>query len=100
MLEGSLDGRVLAFTLLMAVFSAVLFGLIPAWQSARVDLIPALKDAELGAGARERRNKIMFFLNARNALVVAQVALALVMLIGAGLLVRSLQRLLTIDPGF
>jgi len=91
-LQSSLDGRVLAFTALTALVSGVLFGLFPAWQSARTDLIPALKDAQ--AEQRERH------WNARGALVVAQVALALVMLIGAGLLVRSVQRLFAIDPGF
>ncbi|MCI0390039.1 MAG: ABC transporter permease [Acidobacteria bacterium] len=93
-LQGSLDARVLGFTALTAVLSGVLFGLVPAWQSARADLIPALKDAEPSAAQGERR------WNVRSALVVAQVALALVMLIGAGLLVRSLQRLFAIDPGF
>jgi putative ABC transport system permease protein len=93
-LQGSLDARVLGFTALTAVLSGVLFGLVPAWQSARADLIPALKDAQSSAAQGARR------WNVRSALVVAQVALALVMLIGAGLLVRSLQRLFAIDPGF
>jgi predicted permease len=91
-LQTSLDGRVLGFTALTAFVSGILFGLVPAWQSARADLIPALKD--VNADPRERR------LNLRSTLVVAQVALALVMLIGAGLLVKSLQRLFAIDPGF
>ena len=94
MLQSSLDARVLGFTALVAMLSGALFGLAPAWQSARADLIPALKDGEASAAQGERR------WNARNALVVAQVALALVMLVGAGLLVRSLQRLFAIDPGF
>jgi predicted permease len=93
-LQGSLDARVFGFTALTAVLSGLLFGLVPAWQSGRANLIPALKDAEAGSDRRERR------WNARSALVVAQVALALVMLAGAGLLVRSLQRLFAIDPGF
>ena len=91
-LHGALDARVLGFTALTAVVSGVLFGLVPAWQSARADLIPALKDAD--SDQRERR------WNVRSALVVTQVALALVMLVGAGLLFRSLQRLFAIDPGF
>jgi predicted permease len=93
-LQNSLDARVLGFTALSAMLSGALFGLVPAWQSARADLIPALKDGEASATRGERR------WNTRNALVVAQVALALVMLAGAGLLVRSLQRLFAIDPGF
>jgi predicted permease len=93
-LQGSLDARVLGFTALIAVLSGLLFGLVPACQSARANLIPALKDAEPGSERRERR------WNARGALIVAQVALALVMLAGAGLLVRSLRHLFAIDPGF
>jgi predicted permease len=93
-LQGSLDARVLGFTALTAVLSGLLFGLAPAWQSARADLIPALKDAGGGSEGRERR------WNVRGALVVAQVALALVMLAGAGLLVRSLKHLFAIDLGF
>jgi len=93
-LQGSLDARVLGFTTLTTVLSGLLFGLVPAWQSARTNLIPRLKDAEAGSERRSRR------WNARSALVVTQVALALVMLAGAGLLVRSLQHLFAIDPGF
>jgi predicted permease len=91
-LRDSLDGRVLAFTALAAIISGVLFGLAPAWQSARADVIPALKG--VGDDRRARRWSVP------GALVVAQVALALVLLVGAGLLVRSLQRLFAIDPGF
>jgi len=93
-LQGSLDARVLGFTALTAVLSGALSGLVPAWQSSRAGLIPALKDAEASAARGERA------WNARNTLVVAQVALALVMLVGAGLLVRSLQRLFAVDLGF
>jgi len=93
-LQDSLDARVLGFTALTAILSGALFGLVPAWQSARADLIPALKDADASAARGERR------WNVRNALVVAQVALALVMLVGAGLLVRSLRHLFAIDLGF
>jgi predicted permease len=93
-LNGSLDARVLGFTVLTAMVAGVLFGLVPAWQSTRANLIPALKDSNDSAAPHERR------WNMRNALVVTQVALALVLLIGAGLLVRSLQRRLAIEPGF
>jgi predicted permease len=93
-LQGSLDARALGFTAMATVLSGALFGLIPAWQGSRPDLIPALKDADAGPAQGERR------WNARDILVVTQVALALVMLAGAGLLVRSLQRLFAIDPGF
>ncbi|MGH9940721.1 MAG: ABC transporter permease, partial [Blastocatellia bacterium] len=93
-LQGSLDARVLGFTALTTILSGALFGVVPAWQSARADLIPALKDADASAARGERR------WNVRNALVVAQVALALVMLVGAGLLIRSLRHLFAIDLGF
>ncbi|HMZ17100.1 MAG TPA: ABC transporter permease, partial [Blastocatellia bacterium] len=93
-LNGSLDARVLGFTVLTAIVSGLLFGVVPAWQSARTDLTPALKDTSANQAARERR------WNLRGSLVVAQVALALVLLIGAGLLVRSLQRRFAIEPGF
>lgn len=93
-LNGSLDARVLGFTMLTAIVSGVLFGLVPALQSARTDLTPALKEADIGTASRERR------WNVRNSLVVAQVSLALVLLIGAGLLVRSLQHRFAIEPGF
>ena len=92
-LQSSLDARVLVFTAVTAILSGILFGLVPAWQGSRADLVPALKDGT-GTAQRERR------WNVRSLLVVAQVALALVMLIGAGLLVRSLQRLFAIDLGF
>ncbi len=93
-LSGSLDARVLGFTALVALVSGVLFGLVPALQSVRANLIPALKDADASAAPSERR------WNIRSGLVVTQVALALVLLIGAGLLVRSLQRRFAIEPGF
>lgn len=93
-LGGSLDLRVLGFTIAVALVSGVLFGLVPAWQSARADLTPALKDGDASQATRERRWSL------RNGLVVTQIALALVLLVGAGLLVRSLQRRLAIEPGF
>ncbi|HNG34425.1 MAG TPA: ABC transporter permease, partial [Blastocatellia bacterium] len=92
--ESSLDRRVLAFTLLLTALTGTISGLAPAWQSARFDLVPALKDADANLHSRERR------FNVRNLLVVGQIALSLVMVIGAGLLVRSLQRLLAVDTGF
>lgn len=93
-LQNSLDARVLSFTAIAAVLSGILFGIVPAWQSVGGNLVPALKDSEGNVGQRERR------WNVRSLLVIAQVALALVMLIGAGLLVRSLQQMFAIDPGF
>jgi predicted permease len=90
----SLDVRVLAFTLLLSILTGILFGLAPALNASRLDLVGALKDeiSAIGRGASR--------LPLRKILVVAQVALSLVLLIGAGLLVRSLQKLLAVDPGF
>src|SRR6201986_4348695 len=86
------DVRVMVFTLAASVLTALLFGLVPASQSARADLVPALKDA--GAVAGRTRTRL------RSALVVAQVMLSLVVLVAAGLVVRALGKLQTVSPGF
>ncbi|HEV7890010.1 MAG TPA: ABC transporter permease [Pyrinomonadaceae bacterium] len=91
-IDVNVDGRVMAFTLAASVLTALLFGLMPALQSARADLVPALKDA--GAVAGRTRTRL------RSALVVAQVMLSLVVLVAAGLVVRALGRLQTVSPGF
>ncbi|HLF82571.1 MAG TPA: ABC transporter permease [Blastocatellia bacterium] len=93
-LDYRLDGRVLAFTFALSLATGVIFGLAPALQSSRPDLVPALKDEASAAVQGHRR------FNLRNALVVAQVALSLVLLIGAGLFLRSLNNAQAIDPGF
>jgi putative ABC transport system permease protein len=93
-LDYHLDGRVLAFTFALSLATGVIFGLVPALQASRPDLVPALKD-EVSVIAQGRRR-----LSARNLLVVAQVALSLVLLIGAGLFLRSLKNAQEIDPGF
>ncbi|HEV2666265.1 MAG TPA: ABC transporter permease, partial [Blastocatellia bacterium] len=86
------DWRVMVFTMVVSFVTGAFFGLAPALQASRVDLIPALKD-EAGLGGY-RRSRF------RNGLVVAQVALSLMLLIAAGLIVRSLQRVQMIGPGF
>jgi putative ABC transport system permease protein len=88
------DWRVLIFTLLMSVLSGIVFGLIPAIQSSKQNLVPALKDhaGQLG----DHRG----FFSLRNALVIGQVSLSIVVLIGAGLFLRSLNHARAIDPGF
>ncbi len=93
--EVTVDVRVLAFTLGVSVLTGLLFGLIPAWKGTRTDLTVALKEG--GAhGATSGWSQQRW----RNALVVAEIALAVVLLAGAGLLVRSFNRLRVVDPGF
>ena len=86
-----MDYRVLVFTGLISLVTGVLFGLLPAWQATKVDLLPALKD-EASSGAHRSWWK--------GGLIVLQVALSLVLLVGGGLMVRALQRAQTIDLGF
>jgi len=87
------DARVLGFTLGISVLTALLFGLAPAWQSTRIDLMASLKDQ---SGASASRSRLAF----NKLLVVTQVALSLFLLIGAGLFVRSLRNLKSLDIGF
>jgi len=87
-----IDWRVLGFTCLLALVTGVLFGLVPALRSSKLDLVPALKDEASFAGLSWSR--------LRNALVIAQVSVCLVLLIDAGLCVRSLINARSIDPGF
>jgi len=88
------DWRVLLFTLLVSIFTGILFGLIPAFQSSRADLAATLKESSSRTGSGFRQNK------ARSILVVAEVALAVLLLIGAVLLIRTSVALAVINPGF
>ena len=90
----TLDLRVLVFTLGVSVFTGVLFGLIPAFNASRTDLNATLKESGLRAGSGLRQNK------ARSILVVTEMALALVLLVGAALLIRTFGALRSVDPGF
>jgi putative ABC transport system permease protein len=90
----TLDGTALAFTLLVAFATGLLFGIVPAWQMSGADVQEDLKDASRGSSEGKRRAWV------RQALVVSEVALACVLLVGAGLLMRSFQRLLEVDLGF
>jgi predicted permease len=94
-LDLSIDWRVLSFTLGLSILTGLVFGLAPALQASRQNLLAALKD---DTGAPEVRGFGRFGL--RNALVVLQVALSLVLLICAGLFMRSLRAASTSDPGF
>jgi putative ABC transport system permease protein len=88
------DATVLLFTLGLSVGTGVLFGLLPALGAARADVGEALKEGARGATGGPVRHRV------RSALVVSEVALALVLLVGAGLLVEAFWRLRTVDPGF
>lgn len=87
-----LDATVLLFTLGLSLLTGLLFGLFPALRLSRPDLNSTLKDGARTVGASGKR--------VRDVLVVAQLALALVLLIGAGLMIRSFMNLLSVDPGF
>lgn len=89
----ALDGRVLLFAFALAVVTGVAVGLFPALQAARPNLTHSLKQGG-GSGTGHGHSRV------RNALVVAEVALAFVLLTGAGLLLRSLNKLGEVDPGF
>ncbi|HSB27743.1 MAG TPA: ABC transporter permease [Pyrinomonadaceae bacterium] len=92
--EIALDYRVVIFTLGISLLTGILFGLFPALQASKTDLNEALKEAGRGGVDGPRRLRL------RNALVVSEFALALVLLIGAGLLMKSFQRLQVVNPGF
>ncbi|MEY2563625.1 MAG: putative transport system permease protein [Verrucomicrobiota bacterium] len=89
-----IDRTVLVFTAMMSVLTGVVFGIIPAWRASRPDLNETLSDGGRSAGAASTRSPL------RSALVIAEVALALVLLICAGLLIKSVMRLRDVDPGF
>src|SRR5947209_11478843 len=88
-----LDASVLIFTLLVSLATGVVFGLVPSWQASHVDLNSSLKSsARIGSGG-ENKGRV------RNALIMAEVALAMVLLISAGLLIQSFARLGRVQPG-
>ncbi len=91
--EPRLDWRVLGFTLAVSLLTGIIFGFAPAWRATRVDLTPTLKDAGRSSSAVHRS-----FLS--RGLVVVQVAMSLLLLVGAGLFVRTLLNLRKVDPGF
>ncbi len=92
-LDFGLDYRVLAFTLVVSVATGIIFGLAPALQASRLNIVTALKsDALKVTGAHRSR--------LRNAFVTVQLILSVVLLVGSGLFIRALQRASSIDPGF
>jgi putative ABC transport system permease protein len=92
--EVSINTKVLGFTVALSLLSGLLFGLAPALQVSKIDLNEALKEGGKSATTSSRHNRL------RSVLVVSQVALALVLLIGAGLMIKSFLRLLEVNPGF
>jgi putative ABC transport system permease protein len=88
------DGPMLGFAAMLSILTGLVFGLLPAFRSSTLHLNEALKESARTSSATPRRNRLS------SSFVVFQVALALVLLVGAGLLVKSFVRLLGVDPGF
>jgi putative ABC transport system permease protein len=89
----SMDGRVLLFALVISVLTGLLFGLAPAWHATSPDLSGSMKDGGRGSSGNASRKRL------RDILIVAEVALAFVLLVGGGLMMRSFFRLLNVDTG-
>ncbi|HET8698547.1 MAG TPA: ABC transporter permease, partial [Gammaproteobacteria bacterium] len=92
--EVGIDGAALAFTAVVSVLTGLLFGVLPAFRSSSADTLGALRDGGRNATLGRHRHRT------RNALVMTQVALAFVLVIGSGLMVRSFAALRSVDPGF
>jgi len=92
--NAALDWRVVAFTVILSTLTGVVFGVVPALQATRVDLIEGLREGARGTIGSRRAHRT------RNALVVVEVALAAVLLIGASLLIQTFIRLLNVNTGF
>ena len=92
--QASLDGVALAFAATLGLASSVVFGLVPAWRAARIDIVRSLREAVRGAGGRHGRDLV------RSLLIGGEIALAAILLVGAGLLIRSAIEMRRLDPGF
>ena len=91
-ISAPLDLRIVGFTALISLVAATVFGLAPAWRATRLDLTPSLKDGRMSSGGRR--------FGWGRTLVVTQVAVSLMLLVGAGLFIRSLGKLRSVDLGF
>jgi predicted permease len=92
--EVGVDWTVMAFALLISVLTGIAFGLAPAFQSAKTDLTCAIREGAQGSGYGTKTNRL------RRALIVSELALAVTLMVGAGLLLRTFWELLRQDPGF
>ncbi|MFY9570625.1 MAG: ABC transporter permease [Blastocatellia bacterium] len=92
--EINIDLKVLCFVITIALVTTLLFGLAPAWQSTKINFNEWLKEGSQGLSGGRRQSRV------RSIMVISEIALSLVLLIGAGLMIKSLARLLTVDPGF
>jgi putative ABC transport system permease protein len=92
--EATVDARLLGFALALSLMTGLLFGLLPAFQASRADLSEVMKEGARGSAGGPARERL------RSSLIVAEVALSFALLLGAGLLLRSLDRLLAVDKGF
>ena len=92
--QARIDGTALGFAVGLAVVCSIVFGLVPAWRASRTDINTTLKESIRGAGSRGARDIV------RSMLIGAEVALALVLLVGAGLLIRSAIETARVSPGF